>query len=186
MRTFGDDSLPGTQLRFHAQLWQSLSCRAANLDWLRGVSGQRDCLETNGEEATDAMEPAYRPEFPRRSHPCAEWDLGRCVPPLAQSLPASRRGRGISVITPQLYMLSFLVVERCLFPPHPTHQRCVPPTSNYTYPDCHTVRNPAALPIRTERNNPYSIATMRRLIAPHLARSLPRCPCCLSSVFLTQ
>jgi hypothetical protein len=38
---------------------------------------------------------------------------------------------------------------------------------------------PAALPVRTERHNPTSIATVRRQIATHLARSLPRCPCCL-------
>jgi len=52
-------------------------------------------------------------------------------------------------------------------------------TSGFAYP----VRNPAtrlaALPVRTERHNPSSIATLRRQIATHLARSLPRCPCCL-------
>src|ERR1035441_9135204 len=65
------------------------------------------------------------------------------------------------------------------FPPRPTHHRCGSPTSNFAYPACHTVRNPVALPIRTERHNPHSIATLRRQIATHLARSLPRCPCCL-------
>ena len=52
----------------------------------------------------------------------------------------------------------FLVVERCLFPPHPAHNRCSQPKSTYTYPACHASRNPGALPIRTERHNPHSIA----------------------------
>jgi len=55
----------------------------------------------------------------------------------------------------------------------------VPPTSHFAYPDCHPGRNLVALPIRTERHNPHSIATLRRQIATHLARFLPRCPCCL-------
>src|SRR5271166_7135394 len=65
------------------------------------------------------------------------------------------------------------------FPPRPTPHRCVPPTSHFAYPACHPGRNLVALPIRTERHTPHSIATLRRQIATHLARSLPRCPCCL-------
>jgi hypothetical protein len=73
----------------------------------------------------------------------------------------------------------FLVVERCLFPPRPTRHRCVQPTSNFAYPPCLPARSHGALPVRTERHNPRSIATLRRQIATHLARGLPRCPCCL-------
>jgi hypothetical protein len=73
----------------------------------------------------------------------------------------------------------FLVVERCLFSPRPTPHRCAPPTSNFAYPACPMAPSPVALPTRTERHNPHSIAILRRQIATHLARSLPRCPCCL-------
>jgi hypothetical protein len=66
----------------------------------------------------------------------------------------------------------FLVAERCLFFPQRT-------PSNFAYPPCQAASNPGALPIRTERHNPYSMATLRRHIATHLARGLPRCPCCL-------
>jgi hypothetical protein len=53
------------------------------------------------------------------------------------------------------------------------------PASNFAYPACPAARSPVALPIRTERHNPHSIATLRRQIVTHLARSLPWCPCCL-------
>jgi len=73
----------------------------------------------------------------------------------------------------------FLVLERCLFPLPQVRRHGGQSTSGFAYP----VRNPAtrlaALPVRTERHNPSSIATLRRQIATHLARSLPRCPCCL-------
>ncbi len=52
-------------------------------------------------------------------------------------------------------------------------------TSRFKYPQCDPITRPEALPVRTERHNPHSIATLRRQIATHLARSLPRCPCCL-------
>ena len=51
--------------------------------------------------------------------------------------------------------------------------------SRFTYPACNPTTRPEALPVKTERHNPQSIATLRRQIATHLARSLPRCPCCL-------
>ena len=53
------------------------------------------------------------------------------------------------------------------------------PISRFTYPVCNPTTRPEALPVRTERHNPQSVATLRRQIAAHLARSLPRCPCCL-------
>jgi hypothetical protein len=45
---------------------------------------------------------------------------------------------------------------------------------------CHSrrVTDPEALPIRTQRHMPDSIATMRERIGIAIARSLPRCPCC--------
>src|ERR1700722_13739166 len=78
-------------------------------DRVRRVGSQQDCRQTNGEEATDEMEPAHCPEFPRCSHSCAEWHLGKRIPTLAPGFPANRGtapGRGRSVITPQLCMLS--------------------------------------------------------------------------------
>jgi len=48
-------------------------------------------------------------------------------------------------------------------------------TSGFAYP----VRNPAkarGAAGADERHNPSSIATLRRQISTHLARSLPRCP----------
>jgi SRSO17 transposase len=74
---------------------------------------------------------------------------------------------------------SFLVLERRLFPPQATRRQSKRPTSRFTYPACDPTTRPEALPIRTERHNPQSITTLRRQIATHLARSLPRCPCCL-------
>ena len=73
----------------------------------------------------------------------------------------------------------FLVLERCLFPLHQVRRYCGQSTSGFAYPVRKPATRPAALPVRTERHNPSSIATLRRQIATHLARSLPRCPCCL-------
>jgi hypothetical protein len=73
----------------------------------------------------------------------------------------------------------FLVLEQCLFFLQPTRGNSKQPTYSSTYPACTPATRPEALPVRTERHNPYSIATLRRQIATHLARSLPRCPCCL-------
>ena len=73
----------------------------------------------------------------------------------------------------------FLVLERCLFPPQPTRSQSKLKTSKFKYPQCNPTTRPAALPVRTERHNPQSIASLRRQIATHLARSLPRCPYCL-------
>src|SRR3984885_2306738 len=54
---------------------------------------------------------AHCPEFPRCSHSGAEWHLGKRISTLAPGFPANRGtapGRGRSVITPQLCMLSKL------------------------------------------------------------------------------
>src|SRR5205823_4628272 len=59
----------------------------------------------------------------------------------------------------------------------------VPAKSNFAYPACRVGSSPGDLPVRTERHNPHSIATIRRHIATHLARILPRCPCCLRGYF---
>jgi hypothetical protein len=40
------------------------------------------------------------------------------------------------------------------------------------------VTDPREPPVRPERHNPHSIATQRRRLIIHLARRLPRCPCC--------
>ena len=65
------------------------------------------------------------------------------------------------------------------FPPPATPRCSKLETYGFPYPVCPQHSRPEALPVRTERHNPHSIATLRRLIATHLARSLPRCPCCL-------
>ena len=62
-----------------------------------------------GEEATDEIEPAHRPELPRRSHSRAQWLFGKCFSAVAPGFSANRgtaSGRDRSVITPQLCMLS--------------------------------------------------------------------------------
>jgi len=69
----------------------------------------------------------------------------------------------------------FLVSERCLFPPDIMR---VQAQSKFPYPRAARLK-PEDLPIRTERHNPHSIATLRRYIATHLARVLSRCPCYL-------
>ncbi len=73
----------------------------------------------------------------------------------------------------------FLVLERCLFPPPATRALSKQTMFRFNYPQCDPITRPEALPMRTERHNPHSIATIRRQIATRLARSLPRCPCCL-------
>jgi len=60
----------------------------------------------------------------------------------------------------------FLVLERCFFPLPQVRRHCGQSTSGFAYP----VRNPAtrlaALPVRTERHNPSSIATLRARSPP--------------------
>ena len=65
------------------------------------------------------------------------------------------------------------------FPPQATACRSRQPTSSFNYPVHNPSIRPETLPVRTERHNPHPIATLHRQIATHLARSVPRCPCCL-------
>ena len=60
-----------------------------------------------------------------------------------------------------------------LFPPQTTSGRH--PSKHLPYP---TITDPAALPIRPERQARTSITTIRTTIARAIARTLPRCPCC--------
>jgi len=69
--------------------------------------------------------------------------------------------------------------SNAFFPPRATRSPSAQPASSFAYPVYNPTTRPEALPVRTERHNPHSIATLRRQIATHLARSLPRCPCCL-------
>lgn len=57
--------------------------------------------------------------------------------------------------------------------------RCGAPISAFRYHIPKASTRPVALPARTERHNPSSIATLCCQLTAHLARSLPRCPCCL-------
>jgi hypothetical protein len=79
----------------------------------------------------------------------------------------------------------FLVLERCLFPPSGDSGQLKATNIQIRIPRMQSNYSPEALPVRTERHNPQSIATLRRQIATHLARSLPRCPCCLR-ILITQ
>jgi SRSO17 transposase len=67
----------------------------------------------------------------------------------------------------------FLISERETIPP----SDLVGPRSSkkLRFPK---IKSPAALPLRTERHMPNSIATMRRRLASVLVRRLHRCPCC--------
>lgn len=56
----------------------------------------------------------------------------------------------------------FLVLERCLFPPQATRSKPKQPKSKFTYPLCNPATRPEVLPVRTERQNPQSITTLRR------------------------
>jgi SRSO17 transposase len=68
---------------------------------------------------------------------------------------------------------AFLVAERAAFPPHKRVaallSKCLP------FPK---ITGRGALPIRTQRHIPDSIATIRYEIAAYLAAHLERCPCC--------
>ena len=67
----------------------------------------------------------------------------------------------------------FLVAERSLFPPR--HE-----STDYSYPSPSRrgTSARAGRPIRPERHNPSSIATLRRQIGRHILRQLPCCPFC--------
>ena len=71
------------------------------------------------------------------------------------------------------------------FPPQATRDPSKQSISSFTYPACKPAMHPEALPVRAERHNPQSIASARRQIATHLARSLPRSPCCLRGFVYT-
>jgi hypothetical protein len=66
-----------------------------------------------------------------------------------------------------------------VFFPLPPANRRGQPASVFRYHVPKLATRPVALPARTERHNPHSIATLRRQLAVYRARSLPRCPCCL-------
>ena len=72
-----------------------------------------------------------------------------------------------------------------LFPPQPTHSLSKQKTSKFKYPQCNPTTRPAAPPVRTERHNPQSVATLRRRI--DLLRPLAASLSVLSSrKFITQ
>jgi hypothetical protein len=81
----------------------------------------------------------------------------------------------------------FLVLERCLFPPSGNSRSLqaadiqIPLT-----PHVNPATRPEALPVQTERHNPHSIATLRRQIATHLARSSAPVPLLPARLLITQ
>ena len=68
---------------------------------------------------------------------------------------------------------AFLVAERGLFSP-----RGVGDQSRFDTPGVSAVDDPAELPVRPERHNPTSIATLHKELTVALVRRLQRCPCC--------
>jgi len=60
-----------------------------------------------------------------------------------------------------------------VFPPLP-----VPANWNYPKPNCHGNSTLGARPVRVERHNPWSIASLRQIIARVLLRQLASCPFC--------
>src|ERR1035438_4672593 len=72
----------------------------------------------------------------------------------------------------------FLARERCLFPPSGNPRPLEAADIQIRIPPVQFDYNPQALTVRTERQNPQSIAAVRPQIATHLACFLPRCPCC--------
>src|ERR1035441_10991393 len=76
-----------------------------------------------------------------------------------------RGGTGAGFITTQRYVSPLTDSWRRsgpFFPPDPPRVRSAQPTYNFAYPDCHQASRREALPVRTERHNPHSIATLDR------------------------
>ena len=112
------------------------------------------------------------------------WRIERDYEELKQELGLGHfEGRNCAVFTITLPSPSPPTASWCgsdaFFPPLPAPCRSGPKTFAFAYPVSKPATRPEALPVRTERHNPRSISTLRRQIATHLARSLPRCPCCL-------
>src|ERR1039458_8913623 len=60
-----------------------------------------------------------------------------------------------------------------VFPPPPE-----PVNWDYPCPISRRISGRGVLPVRSARHNPWSIATLRRMIAQILLRRLKGCPCC--------
>jgi hypothetical protein len=67
----------------------------------------------------------------------------------------------------------FLVAERSRFSPP-----LAPVKWTYPSPKCHATSVLGVRPVRVERHNPWSIATLRQTIARVLLRQLAGCPFC--------
>ena len=67
----------------------------------------------------------------------------------------------------------FLICEREAIPP--SGMFAAGPSRRLAFP---RVADPAALPLRTARHVPNSIATVRQKLAPAIVQTLSRCPCC--------
>ena len=68
---------------------------------------------------------------------------------------------------------AFLIAERGTI--SPSGSRPAMPFKNLPFPKA---TDPEALPLRTQRHVPNSIATTRQRLIVALAKRLPRCPCC--------
>src|SRR4029450_5708883 len=80
----------------------------------------------------------------------------------------------------------FIITRRSRSPPTPFWSPSAaffPPTELEAHRDSRclaypAVTDPAEPPLRPERHNPTSIATVRRRLTAALAKQVPRCPCC--------
>jgi hypothetical protein len=73
------------------------------------VAGHREYDCPISSEVCQIIRQASSRELSRRSHSCAHWYFGRCIPSVAHRLPAGREPNQIgshSMITPQLCTLS--------------------------------------------------------------------------------
>ena len=75
----------------------------------------------------------------------------------------------------------FLIAERCRFPLSAASPTNEPKTLSYP-----RVSSLAAPPVRPERHVPFSITSVRRRLTVALVQTLPRYPCCLTTMVQDQ
>ena len=121
-----------------------------------------------------------------RTSPSTGWSTApSCAGASSATIRSSSR-RSVSVTMKDEVGAAFTITPRSASPPTVSSspngrrfppQHHVPPRSSRNLPFPKII-DPAALPIRTQRHIPNSIATMRHLLIAALARRLARCPCC--------
>src|SRR5271157_4943778 len=90
-----------------AQLWGTLSQRGKDRFRFRRVGNQSSREQTDGEEATDGMEPAWSTSSPADTNSGARRRVGEYLPALVSGFPPSRAGQE-SGVTPRNLPLSYV------------------------------------------------------------------------------